>query len=112
MAKLRHIAIAVNDPETAARFFESAFGMTRAGSAQRGVYLTDGVINVALLNFADEPIPGFEQQNLNGRVFSQTIGERATGRAGPDDDVIRNRIGHGLSSQPGRRAEFVLIHTY
>jgi len=62
MAKLRHIAIAVNDPEKAARFFESAFGMTRAGSAQRGVYLTDGIINVALLNFADEPVPGFEDQ--------------------------------------------------
>lgn len=62
MAKLRHIAIAVNDPEKAASFFESAFGMTRAGSAQRGVYLTDGIINVALLNFAEEPVPGFEDQ--------------------------------------------------
>jgi methylmalonyl-CoA/ethylmalonyl-CoA epimerase len=62
MAKLRHIAIAVKDPEKAARFFEQAFGMTRAGSAMRGVYLTDGVMNVALLNFADEPVPGFETQ--------------------------------------------------
>jgi methylmalonyl-CoA/ethylmalonyl-CoA epimerase len=62
MAKLRHIAIAVKDPEKAARFFEHAFGMTRAGSAMRGVYLTDGVMNVALLNFADEPVPGFETQ--------------------------------------------------
>jgi catechol 2,3-dioxygenase-like lactoylglutathione lyase family enzyme len=61
-AKLRHIAVAVNDPEKAAQFFESAFGMTRAGSAMRGVYLTDGVVNVALLNFGDEPVPGFETQ--------------------------------------------------
>ena len=58
--KLRHIAIAVKDPEKAARFFEKAFGMTRAGSAMRGVYMSDGVINVALLNFGDEPVPGFE----------------------------------------------------
>jgi predicted enzyme related to lactoylglutathione lyase len=62
MAKLRHIAIAVKDPEKAARFFEQAFGMTRAGNAMRGVYMTDGVMNVALLNFADEPVPGFETQ--------------------------------------------------
>jgi lactoylglutathione lyase len=62
MAKLRHIAIAVKDPEKAARFFEQAFGMTRAGSAMRGVYMTDGVINVALLNFGEEPVPGFESQ--------------------------------------------------
>lgn len=61
-AKLRHIAIAVKDPEKAALFFENAFGMTRAGSAQRGVYLSDGVMNVALLNFGEEPVPGFETQ--------------------------------------------------
>ena len=61
-AKLRHIAIAVKNPEKAAQFFERAFGMTRAGNAMRGVYLTDGVINVALLNFGDEPVPGFEKQ--------------------------------------------------
>ena len=36
-AKLRHIAIAVKNPDKAAKFFEEAFGMTRAGSAQRGV---------------------------------------------------------------------------
>jgi lactoylglutathione lyase len=62
MGKMRHIAIAVKDPESAARFFEDAFGMTRAGNAMRGVYVTDGVINIALLNFADEPVPGFETQ--------------------------------------------------
>jgi lactoylglutathione lyase len=58
MAKLRHIALSVPDPEAAAKFFEEAFGMTRAGNAMRGVYMTDGVMNVALLNFKDEPIPG------------------------------------------------------
>ena len=57
MAKLRHIALSVPDPEAAATFFEQAFGMTRAGNAMRGVYMTDGVINVALLNFGDEPLP-------------------------------------------------------
>ncbi len=61
-AKLRHIAIAVKNPEKAAQFFEQAFGMTRAGNAMRGVYLTDGVMNVALLNFGEEPVPGFETQ--------------------------------------------------
>ena len=60
-AKLRHIAIAVKS-EKAAQFFEQAFGMTRAGNAMRGVYLTDGVMNVALLNFGEEPVPGFETQ--------------------------------------------------
>src|ERR1700722_6374119 len=59
-AKLRHLAISVKDPEKAAKFFEEAFGMTRAGNAQRGVYMSDGVMNVALLNFGEEPVPGFD----------------------------------------------------
>ena len=62
MAKLRHIAISVSDAEAAARFFEEAFGMTRAGTAMRGIYMTDGIINVALLNFGNEPVPGFESK--------------------------------------------------
>jgi len=68
-SKLRHIAISVRDPEAAAKFFETAFGMTRAGNAQRGVYMTDGIMNVALLNFGDEPIAGMEdQKNVTGLI--------------------------------------------
>ncbi len=61
MEKLRHIALSVSDPEAAATFFEQAFGMTRAGRAMRGWYMTDGVMNVALLNFKDEAVPGYEK---------------------------------------------------
>lgn len=62
MALLRHIAIAVSDPEAAAKFFESAFGMWRAGNAMRGVYMTDGTMNVALLDFKDEIVTGHEDR--------------------------------------------------
>lgn len=49
MAKLRHIAIIVPDPEAAAAFFEKAFDFKRVGKARRGIYVSDGTINVALL---------------------------------------------------------------
>jgi methylmalonyl-CoA/ethylmalonyl-CoA epimerase len=49
MAKLRHVALIVEDPEASAQFFEQAFDMKRAGTARRGIYMSDGVINVALL---------------------------------------------------------------
>lgn len=49
MAKMRHIALVVPDPEAAAKFFEDAFEMKRCGSARRGIYVTDGTVNVALL---------------------------------------------------------------
>jgi len=54
MAKLRHIAIIVPDPEKSAQFFERAFGMTRVGNARRGVYVSDGTVNVALLKIESE----------------------------------------------------------
>ena len=47
--KLRHIALSVPDVAKAQKFFEDAFGMTKAGDAQNGIYMTDGTINVALL---------------------------------------------------------------
>jgi lactoylglutathione lyase len=49
MAKMRHIALIVADPEASAKFFEAAFDLKRAGTARRGIYLSDGVINIALL---------------------------------------------------------------
>ena len=36
MAKMRHIALIVPDPEEAAKFFEAAFDLKRAGKARRG----------------------------------------------------------------------------
>jgi len=58
MAKLRHIAILVPDPERAAQFFEQAFDMKRAGTARRGIYVSDGTVNVALLKVEDGERPG------------------------------------------------------
>jgi methylmalonyl-CoA/ethylmalonyl-CoA epimerase len=49
MAKLRHIALIVPDPDKAAKFFEDAFDMKVAGRARRGVYVSDGTMNIALL---------------------------------------------------------------
>ena len=54
MAKLRHIAIIVPDPEASAKFFEAAFDLKRVGKARRGIYLSDGTMNVALLKVESE----------------------------------------------------------
>jgi len=58
MAKLRHFAIVVKDQERSARFYEEAFGLKRAGYEDLGwssaQYLTDGVINLALLHYREE----------------------------------------------------------
>ena len=40
--------------------------MTKAGDAGRGVYMTDGVINVALLDFRGDPVPGISHDAADG----------------------------------------------
>jgi catechol 2,3-dioxygenase-like lactoylglutathione lyase family enzyme len=55
MARLRHIAMQVPDPHKAAEFYMRVFGMRKVGETDwenaRGVYLSDGVINLALLDY-------------------------------------------------------------
>jgi len=58
MARLRHFAVVVRDLEKAAQFYESVFDLRRVGQETldfaAAVYLTDGVINLALLNYKGE----------------------------------------------------------
>ena len=55
MAKIRHIAIKVEDQEKVATFYKETFGMTEAWrgpvreDGNRAIYLTDGYINMAVL---------------------------------------------------------------
>jgi catechol 2,3-dioxygenase-like lactoylglutathione lyase family enzyme len=58
MARLRHFAIVVRDLEKSAKFYEDVFELKRVGQETldfaAAVYLSDGVINLALLNYFGE----------------------------------------------------------
>ena len=62
MAKLRHIAVVVKDLEKAAAFYEKVFDLKRVGEEHlemgSGVYLSDGVINLALLKLKQDTPSG------------------------------------------------------
>lgn len=64
-AKIRHIALSVQDPEKTARFYEEAFGLVRVGKTESvladGVYLSDGYINVALLKYKTDEMAGLKE---------------------------------------------------
>src|SRR4026209_867663 len=69
-ARLRHIAISVPDPEKAAKFYIAAFGLKRVGEADwenaKGVYLSDGVINLGLLHYKTEAAAGHRASDFVG----------------------------------------------
>lgn len=67
MGKLRHLAIVVKDLEASCRFYETCFDMKRAFSAGNlAVYLTDGVMNLAVLSYDAVNRPG--APTADGRI--------------------------------------------
>jgi predicted enzyme related to lactoylglutathione lyase len=75
-ARLRHFAIVVKDLQKAAHFYESVFELKRVGEETldfaAAVYLTDGVINLALLNYKGERGSGLS--NAKGFVGAHHFG--------------------------------------
>ena len=70
MPKLKHIALSTQDPEKTARFYIDVFGMKEIGKIDdpgtRGVFLSDGDLNLAILNFKNDVAAGAER----GRAYS------------------------------------------
>ena len=58
MARVKHIAIATNDPDTTARFYIDGLGLKEVGKVDNesaeGYYLSDGYINIAILKWRSE----------------------------------------------------------
>jgi methylmalonyl-CoA/ethylmalonyl-CoA epimerase len=60
MGKIRHLAIAVNDPDAALKFYTEAFGFRKLAFSDneriRGYFLTDGTINIVIAKFKTDQI--------------------------------------------------------
>jgi catechol 2,3-dioxygenase-like lactoylglutathione lyase family enzyme len=55
MARIKHIALTTQDPEKVAAFYKEAFGLQEIRRSSNGaVFLTDGYINLAILNWKTE----------------------------------------------------------
>jgi catechol 2,3-dioxygenase-like lactoylglutathione lyase family enzyme len=58
MARIRHIALVVKDLEKTATFYQKAFGLSRSemseGPTAKRIYMSDGEINLALLQYKSE----------------------------------------------------------
>ena len=56
--RIRHIALSVADPWETAAFYKDALGLQEVteldGPLAEGVFLTDGVVNLAILKFKDD----------------------------------------------------------
>ncbi len=62
MAKIKHIAIATQEPEKTANFYKQVFDLQEVGRVNsdnaEGYYLSDGHINLAILRFKNDKAAG------------------------------------------------------
>src|SRR5258708_35224475 len=70
MPKLRHIAIAAEDPEAMAEFYKRAFEFKEVGRPNGhladGVFLSDGTLNLAILKFKTDQLgKGMDYRGLH-----------------------------------------------
>jgi catechol 2,3-dioxygenase-like lactoylglutathione lyase family enzyme len=65
MAKIKHIALSTQDVDKTAKFYIDVFGMKEIaridGPGARGYYLSDGDLNLAILNFKNDAVAGVER---------------------------------------------------
>ena len=70
MAQIKHIAIATQDADKTAAFYKDVFGLREIAKLEnpnaKGYYLSDGNINVAILDFQNDQVAGPEY----GKTYS------------------------------------------
>jgi glyoxylase I family protein len=109
MPKIKHIALSTQDVDRTAKFYIDVFGMKEIaridGPGARGYYLSDGDINLAILNFKNDEVAGVERgkdwsglHHIGFQVESlEDIAARlqAAGSAPRDDVNQALGVGHG-----------------
>jgi catechol 2,3-dioxygenase-like lactoylglutathione lyase family enzyme len=112
MAKLKHIALSTQDVEQTARFYVEVFGMTLIGKIDdpgtRGCFLTDGDINLAILNFKNDAAAGVERGKgycgIHHIGFQVGSLEDAAERFAAAGSSRRDDVNQALGVGPGRGA--------
>ena len=100
MPKIKHIALSTQDVDKTAKFYMDVFGMKEIAKIDspgaRGYYLSDGELNLAILNFKNDAAAGAERgkgysgiHHIGFQVENlEAIAERlATAGSKPRDDV-------------------------
>ena len=111
MPKIKHIALSTQDPDGTARFYVDVFGMKQIGRIDkptvRGYFLSDGDINVAILNFKTDAAAGVERgkgfsgiHHIGFQVESlDAIAERLAAAGSERRDDVNEALGVGQARQ-------------
>jgi len=112
MAKIKHIAIATQDPDKTAKFYIEVFGLREIAKINSpgalGYHLTDGDINLAILKFKNDQTAGVSEgkeykglHHIGFEVDDLADTEKQLAAAGAP---IRDDINEALNLGKGRPA--------
>lgn len=109
MAKIKHIAIASQQPEKTAEFFKNVFDLEEVGKVDSanasGYYLSDGNVNLAILQFHSDVVAGAEfglgYAGIHHIGFQVDDAEAADIRLRKSESFPRDDINKALHSNMG-----------
>ena len=113
MAKIKHIALATQSPEETARFYKEVFGLKEVGKIDgenaEGFYLSDGNINLAILNFKNPIVAGDEfgtdYSGIHHIGFEVEDAAETDSKLRSLDSCPREEINQALHSTMGKAQE-------
>ncbi len=108
MAKLKHVAIATQDPDSTAAFYRDVFDLEMVGRVDgdnaEGYYLSDGNINIAVLKFKNDIVAGDQGKEYSGIHhigFQVDDAEAADARLRKADSLPKDEVNEALHAGMG-----------
>jgi len=102
MAKLRHIAMVVEEMEKTALFYEKAFGMQRVRQTDTAIGLSDGVVSLVIIHPSNVNMKGDDRRGLHHLGFLVEDVEKESAKV-----MAAGAVPHGaiINSQLGTESE-------
>jgi len=115
MPQLRHVAITTHDVEKTAKFYIDVFGMKEMGKINdpgtTGCFLSDGVMNLAILHFKNDQAAGVERgagfkgiHHIGFEVEDMATIQEKLAAAG---STRRHDVEQALGVMPGERKHMI-----
>jgi catechol 2,3-dioxygenase-like lactoylglutathione lyase family enzyme len=117
MPKIKHIAISTQDVDATAKFYMDVFGMKQVGKVDSmgasGYYLSDGDLNLAILNFKNDQVAGVERgkgwsgiHHIGFQVDNlENIADKLAAAGAPRREDINEALGVGHGPRHGGNVE-------
>jgi len=102
MAKLRHVAMVVEEMEKTAQFYEKSFGMKRVRQTDTAIGLSDGVVSLVIIHPSNANMKGDSRRGLHHLGFLVNDMEQQSATVEANGAVLHGGI---INSEQGTETE-------